>query len=164
MMVTLAEELGLYFGSSFVGDRQFYAALIAGPLTVTLLHRYLPVRGSGPAIVLFLVLWSPLLEELLFRGVIQGQLARRAWARCKVSGISVANMATSAGFALAHLLHHPPPWAAATAVPSLVFGYFRERHRQVYPAMVLHAAYNGCYLAAAAWNLDNGSFSFPSLP
>jgi membrane protease YdiL (CAAX protease family) len=115
-----------------------------------LLDRLLPAWHAGMAVdlrlLMALVLWQPLLEELLFRGVIQGQLARQVRFRLSVGGLSWANLATTVLFVLAHLFQHPPAWAVAVAIPSLVFGHFRDRYGQVYPAVILHAAYNACYL------------------
>ena len=50
---------------------------------------------------------------------------------------------------VSRLLRHSAGWAAAVIAPSLIFGYFRERHRQVCSAIILHAAYNACYLLMA---------------
>lgn len=148
---TLIDEAGLAFRSAFVRDAQFYLALAAAPAVLAALAALLPPAPApvplGMPLVLSMALWQPLVEELLFRGVLQGQLERMCRAR-RPGGISCANCATTLLFALAHLVHHAPLWAAAVIAPSLVFGYFRDRHRQVYPAFLLHAFYNGCYLLA----------------
>jgi membrane protease YdiL (CAAX protease family) len=147
---SLMKESGLEFTHSFAGDRQFYAALAAAPVFLILLTWMLPTWSSGirasAGLILSMVLWQPLLEELLFRGLIQGQLGSRQWAQRECAGLSTANVITSLLFSSAHLIHHSPAWAAAVFVPSLIFGYFRDRHGQVYPALVLHAFYNSCYL------------------
>ena len=144
----LAQELGLDPDPGFLRERRFYLALLAAPCALLLLDRLLPgwraERPPAVGIAMTLVLWSPLLEELLFRGVIQGQLARHARLRLSFAGVSLANLAASLLFALAHLFHHPVSWALAVILPSLVFGHFRDRHG-LYPALLLHAAYNGCY-------------------
>jgi hypothetical protein len=44
-----------------------------------------------------------------------------------------------------HLWSHPAGWAAAVIVPSLVFGYVRDRYQSVYPSIVLHLYYNAGY-------------------
>lgn len=149
---TLAEELGLAFRPAFARDPQLWLAAAAAPVSLALLSWVLPdARGSmllTLPVVLSLVLWQPLMEELLFRGVLQGQLDRTRWARRRIAGFSAANCATTVLFMLAHLVHHSPLWAAATIAPSLVFGYFRDRHRQVYPSVLLHGFYNGSLLLA----------------
>jgi membrane protease YdiL (CAAX protease family) len=92
-----------------------------------------------------LALWQPFMEELGFRGVLQGSLTTCSWGRKGWHGITLANGITSVLFAFAHCWHHPPFWAAAVLAPSLVFGVCRERYRSVYPAMLLHAFYNAGY-------------------
>ncbi|HJV75992.1 MAG TPA: JDVT-CTERM system glutamic-type intramembrane protease [Noviherbaspirillum sp.] len=149
---SLADELGLGLSPAFARDRQFFLAIFAAPLALALMALLLPVPGGAIAlsipILLSMVLLQPLVEELLFRGVIQGQLEKASWARHRLAGLSVANFFTTLLFALAHLVHHAPLWAAGVIIPSLVFGHFRDRHRQVFPAFLLHAFYNGCYLLA----------------
>lgn len=149
---TLAEELGLAFRPAFARDGQLWLAAAAAPLALALLSWLLPdERGRfliTLPLALSLVVWQPFIEELLFRGVLQGQLGRKRWAQRQFAGFSAANYATTLLFMLAHLVHHSPLWAGAVIAPSLVFGYFRDRHRQVYPSMALHAFYNGCLLVA----------------
>jgi membrane protease YdiL (CAAX protease family) len=94
---------------------------------------------------LSVLLWQPIVEELLFRGVLQGELASTAWGRRQRYGLSLANLASSAAFAALHFIHHPPLWAAAVAVPSLIFGHFRDRYGHVYASLLLHIYYNTGY-------------------
>ncbi len=42
--------------------------------------------------------------------------------------------------------NHPPAWALAVLVPSLVLGHFRERHASLLPPMILHPLFNLTYL------------------
>lgn len=88
-----------------------------------------------------LVVVQPLLEELVFRGVLQGQLLRLTRAR-RLGAVSTANVATTVVFVALHLPAQPFAWALAVAVPSLVFGHLRERLGSVWPAVALHAVYN----------------------
>ena len=93
------------------------------------------------------VLVLPVLEEIVFRGFLQGWIARatrRAW-----RGISLANLLTSVCFAAAHLLTQAMLWAALVFFPSMIFGYFRERHEGLGTPILLHAFYN----AGAIWVL-----------
>lgn len=151
---TLLDELGLRFRCEFAGDRLFYVALIAAPFSLLVLTCITPswrigIR-PGLSLVLSFVIWQPLVEELLFRGAIQGQLRKHAWARLSLCKLSIANIATSVLFVIAHLAEHAPAWAAAVMVPSLVFGYFRDRYRHLLPSLLLHSVYNGCYLLLGA--------------
>lgn len=99
---------------------------------------------------LSLVLMQPLAEELVFRGLLQGQLLRLSGAR-RIGPVTLANLATTAGFVAAHLWAQPPAWALAVAVPSLVFGHLRERLRSVWPAVAVHAIYNAGFGLTAWW-------------
>ncbi len=105
------------------------------------------VRGLAwnIGVVLSLCLVQPLIEELIFRGVLQGELLRRSWGQRKWSAISAANGATSIAFAALHFLSHAPLWAAGVLIPSLLFGHFRERHASLYPPLCLHIYYNTGY-------------------
>lgn len=88
-----------------------------------------------------LVLVQPLAEELVFRGVLQGQLLRLGGGR-RVGPVTLANLAVSAAFVALHLASQPLAWALATAVPSLLLGHLRERFGSVWPAVAVHALYN----------------------
>jgi membrane protease YdiL (CAAX protease family) len=78
---------------------------------------------------------------------VQGELRHLACGRRTWGGISAANLITSLLFVLGHLWQHPAAWAVAIAVPSLVFGWFRDRHGSVYPCIALHMFYNTGYFA-----------------
>ncbi|HSD43217.1 MAG TPA: JDVT-CTERM system glutamic-type intramembrane protease [Burkholderiales bacterium] len=104
-----------------------------------------PLRFASLAIA-----W-PLLEELVYRGALQPWLARTRWGARENWGITTANVATSLAFAGAHLAAHDPALAAATFLPSLVFGYFRDRYGSIAPGAALHIFYNaGWFLLAGA--------------
>ena len=87
------------------------------------------------SIVLF-----PVLEETLFRGLLQPMIAHSISGRWRL--ISTANLITSLIFALFHLINHPPLWAVATFFPSLVFGYAYERYRNIVAPTLIHSVYN----------------------
>jgi len=99
----------------------------------------------GPWAWLSLLLIQPLLEELVFRGLLQGLalawLSRRgsAW---RLGPLTLANLLVSAGFVLLHLRTQPLAWALAVAAPSLVLGHLRERYGSVWPSVLVHAFYN----------------------
>ena len=132
-------------------DRLFWVAILAAPLFwIALLATgnrssdwSWPLRS--PVQFLMLAAAYPVLEELAFRGLLQGLLLSPAWGRRSLAGITGANLATSAVFALCHFWRHPPLWAALTFFPSLVFGFFRDRHGSVMPPIVLHVVYNAGY-------------------
>ena len=133
-------------------DAQWWLALFAGPAFYVLLIAA-GFAYSGPAWVavqplLFVVLALvyPLLEEIVFRGMLQDGLSQRLtpWTQ---GPISKANLITSLIFAALHGFSHTPLWAAAVFLPSLVFGYFRERHSGLASPILLHAFYNSGYYA-----------------
>jgi len=135
------------------GSGEFWLALIAGTIAAVAVaaiaasdHRKLS-QASAAFLLGFLVV-QPLLEELLFRGVVQGWLREAAWGARKTLGLSAANWTTSALFVVAHLPAQPPAWAVAVFVPSLVFGHFRDRHDSLLPAALLHIAYNAAFFLA----------------
>lgn len=138
-------------------DRWFLLALLAGPAVWGLLLLIGPLvglqRASGapPAsLLLSSVLLLPVIEELAFRGLLQGVLLERARFRRRVARVSGANLVVSLLFAAAHLWSQPPALAAAVFVPSLVFGACRERFDSVIPGMVLHGFYNAGFVALFA--------------
>ncbi len=131
-------------------DRHFWAALVCGPVfwallvaTGTPLQSIQRLQGHLPA-VLMIALVYPVLEEIVFRGGLQEWLARRD-SRAAWKGLSRANLLTSLLFSAAHLWHQPPLWAASVFFPSLIFGYFKDRHATLYTPIVLHVFYNTGY-------------------
>jgi membrane protease YdiL (CAAX protease family) len=130
-------------------DTRFWIALLMGPLVCALMALWVP-RGSVDYVVqwrllLWLVLLYPVLEEMVFRGGLQTLLLRTQKGQMARYDISLANLMTSLLFALVHLLNHSPLWAVAIFVPSLLFGWFRERYNSVIPSMILHSGYNLSY-------------------
>lgn len=91
---------------------------------------------------IIVVLVYPVLEEIAFRGALQGWLLKKAWGRRKWSGLSGANVATSLLFAAIHVVRRPGVLSAAVFVPGLVFGFFRERYNNLYVPIALHVFYN----------------------
>jgi uncharacterized protein len=118
--------------------------LLAGPAM------YVP---SGWTAWMSFVLAYPLLEELLFRGILQGEVLRLTTKEGKtlsVGPVSVANVLVTVAFVALHLRVQPLAWALAVAVPSLVFGHLRERFASAWPAVLVHGVYNAGF-ALTAW-------------
>lgn len=99
-----------------------------------------PAAGA----VFWFVVVAPAVEEVLFRGGLQEWLLRRD-ARA-LGPLSYANILASLAFAAAHLASHPPVWAGAVVLPSLLFGRFYERSRHLGAPIVVHMLYNACFL------------------
>lgn len=96
--------------------------------------------------LLFFVILYPLLEELIFRGLIQDYFAKLT-KKINFVQISLANVITSLLFMVMHLVYHAPLWAILTFVPSLIFGYFKDRYNLIMPSIILHMFYNLCYFS-----------------
>jgi uncharacterized protein len=144
-------DLGLRPGWRWLSDVHFWLASLAAVLFWLALSWLMPEGAGKPgptrglAALFSLVLLQPLVEELLFRGLLQGKLAARPWGRRQVGGFTLANLLASLLFTALHFAGHPPLWAAGVLLPSLLYGYFRDRHDSVYPAIALHVFYNAGY-------------------
>lgn len=131
------------------------ALAVAGPVWLGLMA----LAGTRLQVVttvgawLSLVLLQPVLEELVFRGILQGQalrlLAVNGRTR-KLGPLTLANVLVTLAFAALHLVAQPPGWALAVSLPSLVFGHLRERFGSVWPAVCVHAFYNAGF-GLSAW-------------
>lgn len=82
------------------------------------------------------------IEEVMFRGVIQSWLLTRMKLRISICHLSRANIATSFLFALAHLWQHPLWLFPGYFAVSLLFGHYRERFNGIRLPVALHAYYN----------------------
>ncbi len=131
----------------------WFAVCLFGGTALAVLTGYLappamPLRA--PAALLSVLLFQPLIEELLFRGVVQGELLAHRWGERRWMGISLANVVTTIAFASIHLVNHGLFWAAGVVLPSLLFGIVRERSNSIFPALILHCLFNAGYFGAAA--------------
>lgn len=115
-----------------------------GLYSVGMPARYSPL--SFELVVLVIVLY-PLLEEIVFRGALQGMLLNHPWPRHSLAGVSIACLITSLAFAAMHLVRQPPLWAVLVFFPSLVFGWSRDRHGTLLPPILLHMSYNAGFIA-----------------
>ena len=169
----LAQESGLtpprQTGPRWPLDSHLLAAgLAALPVWIALAWLLGPALyrpASLSAWLAFVLLW-PLLEELVFRGLLQGQLLRlteQGGGPRRIGPVSWANGLTTLAFVAVHLGAQPWPWALAVAAPSLVLGHLRERLGSVWPAVLLHAVYNAGF-AAAAWGALGWAGYHPPLP
>ncbi len=163
---SLAHECGLRRPSlgwwAWLRDRHARLALLAAvPVWLVLLwwgngHLLYPVGLLAWA---SLVLLQPVLEELVFRGILQGQALRlttRHGQARRLGPVTLANVLVTLVFVLLHLRAQPMVWALAVAGPSLVLGHLRERFGSVWPAMLVHAFYNAGF-GLEAWLLAGPS-------
>ncbi|MGH7240331.1 MAG: JDVT-CTERM system glutamic-type intramembrane protease MrtJ [Candidatus Saccharimonadales bacterium] len=105
----------------------------------------LPRHTIWSPVFLSITLWQPLFEELLFRGIVQGHLLQSRARQETWFGLSISNLLTSISFALAHLVSHSISWSLLVLIPSLCFGFVRDRFGSVYPSIALHVFYNTGY-------------------
>ena len=116
---------------------------IAAPL---LIWPWVPAWDQPPnksilnAIALFTLI--PIVEEVLFRGLLQGWLLEKNWFSKQEAGVSRANWLSSFAFAAAHIWQHALILAPGYVLVSLVLGHFRERYRGVLVPVLLHGYYN----------------------
>jgi membrane protease YdiL (CAAX protease family) len=94
----------------------------------------------------FLIIFYPVIEELVFRGVIQEFIASKTKQFRSFFHLSIANVMTSLLFVAIHFVHHPPSWALLVFIPSLIFGYFKEQYGDIRASIMLHMFYNTCSL------------------
>ncbi|OIO57932.1 MAG: hypothetical protein COX57_00520 [Alphaproteobacteria bacterium CG_4_10_14_0_2_um_filter_63_37] len=115
------------------------AAIMAAPIVLWSLFWWQPeLRSAGvqwPQAGIMAVLLLPLIEELAFRGFVQGGLAATSVRRFSIFGVSGQNLLTTAIFSALHLLSHTAIWSLAVVIPSLIFGFFRDQYRSVIPAV-----------------------------
>ena len=146
----LCEILGLRQVPGFYRSKIFLSCLAVGaafwgllPLLVAV--QPLPWHRIPSLVFLLAVVWQPIVEELLFRGCLQGALSFREWGQRSLVGLSIANLLTSVMFTGAHIATHSLLWASLTLFPSLLFGLLRDRSGSVFPPIALHIIYNAGY-------------------
>jgi len=136
--------------STYCQDRQLWLALLAAPVVWAAMCNWYPIQEESlfaTDLLRFsmLVLAYPVVEEIIFRGLLQGQIRMFQWGTVKWTGITAANLFTSLIFALLHLFSHPAIMAMLVFIPSLVFGHFRDRYGIIYVPIALHIYYNFGY-------------------
>ncbi|MDR4468713.1 MAG: JDVT-CTERM system glutamic-type intramembrane protease [Nitrospira sp.] len=142
--------LGLQYTRPFHRDALFLFLFALGPtvwlsMAVLFALQPSPRHALWSPVFLSVALWQPLFEELLFRGVIQGHLLESMPKQKTWLGLSSSNLLTSCLFSLAHLANHSVSWSLLVFLPSLCFGFVRDRFGSVYPSIILHAFYNSGY-------------------
>jgi membrane protease YdiL (CAAX protease family) len=113
----------------------------AGLLAITLAGAW----AMAPTHVLWMLVVTPVLEEIVFRAGLQEELLRQARLRAAMGAFS-ANLLTALAFAAAHLALRPSLLAGLTVLPALLIGAVYQRQRRVAPCIVLHALFNAGWL------------------
>src|SRR6266498_5490487 len=96
----VASTVGLAWCPSFYRDTVFWVAMLAGGGFWLGLWLWLPIHPITLAQVLsqaflFRAILYPVLEELIFRGYLQGQLRQQSWGQQGWGGLTLANCFTS---------------------------------------------------------------------
>lgn len=140
-------------------DPHFRAAHLAALLVWSVGYFWLDPRvdPAWPIVqfqtLVILGIGYPVVEEWVFRGMLQGYLRGYSRLRAAWLGITPANLLVSLVFTALHFIYHPPLAAALVLVPSLVFGYFRDRHGNLIGPVWLHMFYNIGYF----WLFTSGA-------
>ncbi len=121
--------------------------LIAAAVAPLLLSPWLPfwdeaIYAWGLSGAIVFCVSVAVLEEVIFRGGIQGWLLQKTVFKRITLGLSRANWTTSSLFALAHLWQHSWTLIPGYFAVSLVLGYFRERYKGIAVPVALHVWYN----------------------
>jgi len=121
-------------GVSALGDPLFFVLLALGLVSWLLPEPDLAIPWTTLAAL-------AVIEEIVFRGLLQ-DLFGRIFPGSFPVGLTPANLSTSLVFSLVHLLNHPPLWAISVFLPSLVFGWAKDRYGSLLPCIMLHFTYN----------------------
>lgn len=103
------------------------------------------IAALGVPGVLHEALYVALPEELLFRGLVQGELRARLRSR------AIVVLVSALAFGVAHLASSSPSAGLLTLAPGLLFALLREASGSVWPAVAAHA------LANFLWDLGAGA-------
>jgi len=115
------------------------------PMSTDDIARFEETMAPGVVPILFACLVAPVLEEMLFRGVILRGFLRQ-YSR------TFAILWSAALFGIAHLNLYQ---LATAIVLGVVSGWLYERCRSLWPCILLHAAYNGFVTGYYGWLLDH---------
>ena len=107
----------------------------------------LPVRVANLQQAAWLLVFSPVLEEFVFRSILQRNLTDYFARRCSENRAPFLAALISAGiFALCHGYRVGPQWMALWIVPGWALAEIWRRERSVWICMAAHACFNGSFL------------------
>jgi membrane protease YdiL (CAAX protease family) len=161
-LICLIRSAGLAITPRFLRDLLFWGLVFAGALLMAgagwLLPALFPDRAASGWPLIGLALWQPVLEEILFRGALQGAFLDTRFGGTRLVGeLTLANAIQAVLFAAAHLAWHPPAWALAVIVPGAAFGWLRDRHGHIGGALLAHVTWNVLYFGLVPGLLASGS-------
>lgn len=128
----------------FYSDPTFHILLFIPVFIWLFVYKYNPsISQFEKKYLISVILIIPIIEEVIFRGLLQTWIAKRY--NQAVGQLSLANLITSSIFALLHLFTQTLSMALYTFIPSLIFGYAKDRYKRLMPSIILHSSYNGGY-------------------
>lgn len=107
---------------------------------ILILTGYARVGDIDLKSVLIFLIFVPLAEEYLFRGLFQSMLLTKFSGKIYI--LSYANIITSIIFSLSHLFYNDLLHSFLVFFPSLVFGMLYDRSRSIIPSFITHFVYN----------------------
>ncbi len=126
-------------GALFVWTVAVYLGIASGSLPV--------LHSLDWPLFLTLCIVVPVLEELVFRGLIQGYLRQFDPGQKAILGISAANFLTSLLFVSLHGLTRDGYSALLVFLPSLYLGLVRDRTSSIVMCILIHILWNlGWYI------------------
>lgn len=128
----------------FFSDALVYVCSIGALITLLIFQHFFRYELTlSTVFVMKLLVISPIIEEYIFRGVVQQWLLGRI--SKKYFLLSVANILTSILFAALHLFYQSPLQVVGVFISSLVFGVMFERYNLI-AATAFHIFYNTLFL------------------
>ncbi len=107
---------------------------------ILILTDYARVGDIGLKSIILFLIFVPLVEEYLFRGLLQSMLLTRFSGSIYI--VSYANIVTSIIFSLSHLFYNNLLHSFLVFFPSVVFGILYDRSRSIIPSFITHLVYN----------------------
>lgn len=92
--------------------------------------------------ILLIILLIPICEEIVFRGLLQNELASYGRLRRTLLGISWDNLISSTLFTVIHAIYFENILLLTIEFPALLFGYFYSQYRRLIYPVLLHIWYN----------------------
>ncbi|MBF0182579.1 MAG: JDVT-CTERM system CAAX-type protease [Magnetococcales bacterium] len=140
----------------YMQDYKYLLALLCAPCGIYLSNLIFPEQATSMQSINHLdmaiqIIISPVIEELTFRGVLQEGLLAHQPLRAKIPllKISLANLLTSILFATSHCLARTNMTGLNVFIPSLIFGWCKERYVIIISCIIMHSFYNFSYLIFA---------------
>ena len=122
--------------------KDFQAAVLLAPIAFLITQK----QDFSNYSILMIVIVYPIIEEIVFRGMIQPKIA--SYQNFKLASLSAANLITSVCFAIMHLLVLMDLQALWVFFPSIIFGWLKDRKGLLAP-ILCHIIYNFFFVIAS---------------